>query len=194
VSEVPVEQTVAESDQVGIGSGDLNWQLPSADAIATDTLQGALLDTAARTGLDHQAVLEQLHRGDELVLSRYHYGIARHVAEFLGTMDTSIRAVYQTDYDATPGDVCFCASGPDHCVHLIVWAQRRTQAFSVLAAAVDRALTRRYVDAVGCPHLLSLLDVQVVDDAEVEGRTGIGAMLGSIHRPPLPLWERAVAR
>jgi hypothetical protein len=125
-----------------------------------------------------------------MAVSRYHYGIARHVAEFFGTMDASIRAVYQTDYDATPGDISFCASGPDHSVHLIVWAQRRTQAFSALAAAVDRALTGRYVDVVGCPHLHSLLDVQVVDDTEVEGRTGIGAMLDSIHRPPLPLWER----
>jgi hypothetical protein len=38
--------------------------------------------------------------------------------------------------------------------------------------------------------LQHLLDVQVVDDAEVEKRVGYGGLLFSLHHRPLKIWER----
>ena len=79
---------------------------------------------------------------------------------------------------------------PDIIIHLIVWAQRKTGALNSLVAALDRALVQSYADLIGMRQLTHLLDVQVIDDADVENRVGYGAMLSSIHHRPIQVWER----
>jgi len=188
--EASVDRKMTESGQATVDTADLNWQLPSPETIASGALDAGLSHTAEKMGLDQQQVLECLRRGDRAACRRYRYALAKRVAEAMGVLDESIKAVYVMDYDATPEDVCFCDTGADPRIHLIVWTQRRTHALSALAAAIDRALVRKYCDVVCSPDLQNLLDVQIVDETDVEQRSGYGAMLSSIHRPPLPLWER----
>ena len=40
------------------------------------------------------------------------------------------------------------------------------------------------------PPAASLLDVHMVDDDDVETRTGYGVLLSSIHHLPIQVWER----
>ena len=75
-------------------------------------------------------------------------------------------------------------------MHLLVWAQCKTAALRALIAALDRALARAYTDMLGegCPA--GLLDVQVVDDADVGRRSGYGALLSSMYHRPVQVWQR----
>jgi hypothetical protein len=119
-----------------------------------------------------------------------HYNLAKQAAEFLGALDENVKAVYICDYDATPEDLCFGEATQASLVHLVVWARRKTGALNSLVAALDRALVQSYADLIGMRQLAHLLDVQVIDDADVENRVGYGAMLSSIYHRPIQVWER----
>lgn len=190
----PIDGTEMAGNRTTVGSADLNWQLPSPDTIAAGAHEAGLAHAAEKTGLEPSQVLERLQRGDRSTCDRYRYGLAKQVAEAIGILDQGIRSIHLMEYDATPTDVCFCEANADPRIHLVVWTQRRTQALGALTAAIDRALVQTYRDIVCAPALQQLLDVQVVDDAEVAQRSGYGAMLSSIHHRPLPLWRRSDGR
>jgi hypothetical protein len=106
-------------------------------------------------------------------------------------MDERVKAVYVLDYDATPEDLCFGRLNQGTpLVHLIVWTKRKTAALRSLVAALDRALAQAYAELLGGCQIEILLDVQIIDDADVENRTGHGALLQAIHHRPIPIWER----
>jgi hypothetical protein len=75
-------------------------------------------------------------------------------------------------------------------IHLIVWTACKTHALDALVGVLDRALTRRYRGLAGHGDLEHVLDVQVIEDADVEHRMGYGAMLASIHQRPIQVWSR----
>jgi hypothetical protein len=54
----------------------------------------------------------------------------------------------------------------------------------------DHALVHAYAKLLDRPRLEHLLDVQVVDGADVAKRIGYGAMLSSLHNRPIRVWER----
>jgi hypothetical protein len=166
-------------------------QLPDAASMAEAALAKALKFCAQKMGLDsHQAVVDRLRQGDSTACSYCHYSLAKQVAESLGTLDENVKAVYVCDYDATPEDLCFGEATQAPLVHLVVWARRKTGALNSLVAALDRASVQSYADLIGMRQLTHLLDVQVIDDADVENRVGYGAMLSSIHHRPIQVWER----
>ncbi len=105
-------------------------------------------------------------------------------------MDGEVKAVYLYDYDATSEDACFGEMAVPPVLHLIVWAQRKTVALNSLAEALDRALVQNYAELMGAAQLAHLLDVQVVDDADVENRVGYGTLFSSLHYRPIQVWER----
>ena len=137
-----------------------------------------------------QAVVDRLRSSNGRACEYCHYSVAKQVAESLGALDEHIKAVYICDYDATPEDLCFGEATQASLVHLVVWARRKTGALNSLVAALDRALVQSYADMIGMRQLTHLLDVQVIDDADVENRVGYGAMLSSIHHRPIQVWER----
>lgn len=119
------------------------------------------------------------------------HGIAHEIAAAIGALDDHVRSVYTLDYDATPEDMCFGETArTTSLIHLIVWTQRKTAALDALATALDRALVEVYGDVAGASGLATLLDVQVIDDRDVERRSGYGALLASAHHLPMQVWAR----
>jgi len=168
-------------------------QLRLADAASTAeiALAGALAFCAQKMRLaGSQAAVYCLQQGNCNAHKYCHYSIAKHMAESLGAWDENVKAVYIVDYDATPEDLCFGEGTLTSPVHLIAWVERKTSALDSLVEALDRALVQRYADVIGTHQLAHLLDVQVVDDADVKNRLGHGALLSSLYNRPIQVWER----
>jgi hypothetical protein len=167
---------------------------------AESILDQALQFCAQKTHLgDTAAVAERLRQGHDGVCSYCLYSIACQVAAYLGAQDGNIKAVYTLDYDATPEDLCFNLGRPGTpLIQLIVWAERKTAALDSLAGALDRALARAYARLIDPPDVpypqhttaneRHLLDVHVIDDADVERRSGYGALLAAVHQRPIQVW------
>jgi hypothetical protein len=168
------------------------FMLPDSDSTAEVALAQALSFCAQKMGLaGSQAAVERLQQCDRQAYKYCHYSIAKKVAESVGALDRNIKTIYIVDYDATPEDICFCEGAPTTLIHLIVWAERKTNALESLVNALDRALIQRYIEVVGtCPSMAHVLDVQVVDDDDVKDRVGYGAMLSSLYNRPIQIWER----
>ncbi len=179
----------ADAIDVRVGSPQ---HVPGPAATAGDVLAEAMAFCAHKIGVEGpEAVADLLRRDDRDACGYCLYGIAKYVASSLGAMDDQVKAVYVFDHDATPEDLCFGTLGRGApLVHLIVWTVRKTAASRALLAALDRALAQAYADLLERPPLESMLDVQVVDDADVENRRGHGALLHALHQRPVQVWER----
>jgi hypothetical protein len=164
--------------------------MADATAIASAAVTAAFDYAAEKMGLEREKVLARLRRGDSGACGYCHYYLAKQMADSLGALDGNVKAVYVMDYDATAEDLCFGESLAMPLVHLIVWAQPKTEALCSLVAALDGALVKVYADKMGTRLLKHLLDVQVVDDASVEDRTGYGAVLSSLRHRPVQVWAR----
>jgi hypothetical protein len=106
-------------------------------------------------------------------------------------LDENIKAVYTLDRSIVPIDLS--SGGPTQDaqrIHLLVWMQPRTATFDSTVAELDRALVQAYADVLGMDDLTFLLDVQVIDDADVEKLIGCGALLASIHHRLVRFSER----
>jgi hypothetical protein len=139
---------------------------------------------------DPKEVVKRLQQCDSSACQYCRYGLAKKAAESLGNLDDNIKSVYVLDYDATPHDLAFCQGEQRSPIHLIVWAERKTDALSSLVAALDRALAKGYAELISAPDLARMLDVQVVVDQDVEDRIGYGALLSSTYNRPIQVWER----
>ena len=166
------------------------WRLPDAASVAEDALAAGLKFCVQKMALaGQQTAIGRLQQGDGTARSYCYYGIARHLAESLGALDENVKAVYVVDFDATADDVSL-GEKQTSLIHLIAWAERKTSALDSLVEALDRALLQHYTDLVGKHQLAHLLDVQVVDDADVKNRVGYGAMLSSLYQRPIQVWKR----
>jgi hypothetical protein len=173
------------------------FRLPDADSTAHIVLTQALAFCADKMGLaSGQDALARMQgelrtrTGDGCTRKYCHYSVAKQVAASLGALDDHVKAAYVIEYDATPEDLCFGQETPGLPIHLILWAERKTKALDALIASLDHALTGRYAEMLGLHRLAHVLDVQVVDDADVENRVGYGAMLSSLHQQPIQIWKR----
>jgi hypothetical protein len=169
---------------------NVEFSLPDADTAASGAIDYALDFCAAKMKLaNSDEALALLRRSSRDVRGYFEYGLAKHLAEYVGALDGEVQAVYLYDDEATPEDVIFGEAAPT-LVHLVVWAQRKTGALSSLVVALDRAATQRYAELMEAPEQAHLLDVQVVDSTEVNSRSGFGAMLTWLHHRPLIVWKR----
>jgi hypothetical protein len=167
------------------------FHFPDTASTAEVVLNEGLAFCARKMGLnDPKEVLQRLQLGDSSACQYCRYGLAKKAAESIGNLDDNIRSVYVLDYDATPHDLCFGQGAQRSPIHLIVWAQRKTDALASLVAALDRALAKKYATLIAAPDLVRMLDVQVVDNQDVEDCTGYGALLSSTHNRPIKVWER----
>ena len=165
--------------------------LPDASSTAESIVKEAVEFCAAKMRLgDYQMVVEKLGRGDKSATSYCHYSIAKQVGESLGALDPTVQAVYIVDYDATSDDICFGTDRGIEPVHVIIQVERKTKALEALVEALDRALVRTYANLLSLQDLEHILDAQLVDGEDIKKRVGYGAMLSSLYRKPLQVWER----
>ena len=168
-----------------------HFRLPDADSTAEIILAKAMEFCAHKMGLSGtQDVFDRLRQGDGNACKYCHYSVAKQVAASLGMLDENVKSVYIIDYDATPEDLCFGQETKTLPIHLIVWTERKTQALDALVESLDDALVHRYAEMTSLHKLAHMLDVQVVDDADVKDRIGYGAMLSSLYQQPIQVWER----
>ena len=164
---------------------------PDVAQTAGDILAQAIGYCAQKMQLDSsQQVVAHLRAGQGKACEYCHYSVAKQVAASMGELDANIKVAYTYDYDATPEDLCFGERGRGLPIHLLIWAERKTAALSALAETLGRALAQQYAMIVGVAQPAYLLDVQVVDDADVERRLGHGALLHSLHHRPVEVWRR----
>jgi hypothetical protein len=167
---------------------------PVKDVAPSSIVEGALgrivrLATP-KVGLETPVkFIELLQAGDRDMRRAFRHELAREAAVYLGTLDKNVKAVYMAEYDASPEDVDFEQEGRLTPVNLIVWVTRKTAALDAAVTALDRALVESYDEQISPEHPKFLVDAQMVDDHDVANRKGYGAMLTSIHMPPLELWR-----
>lgn len=165
--------------------------LPDASSTAESIMSEAVKFCATMMRLgDYQMVVEKLSRRDESATNYCHYSIAKQVGESLGALDSTVQAVYMIDYDATSEDICFATDRGIEPIHVILQVQRKTKALGALVEALDRALVRSYANLLSLENLEHILDAQLVDGEDIKKRVGYGAMLSSLYRKPLQVWER----
>jgi hypothetical protein len=168
-------------------------QLAALDVveIADALLTRALESLAPRLELDGpEAAANCLRQGDPIAWSDFHYDLARQLAGQLGALDEDVKAAYVDEYDVAPDDLFFGEAARTTVIYLIVWVQHKTGALNPLVAALDRALVQSYMELIGSPRLVHLLEVQVIDDADARNPVGYGAWLFSSNFPLTEVWRR----
>jgi hypothetical protein len=159
-------------------------------SVTEAALTKALESLARKMGLTSpQAAAVRLRQADPGAWSDFHYDLARQAAGQLGALDEDIKAAYVDEYDVTPEDSFFGETARTTVIYLIVWVQRKTGALKSLVTAFDRALVQSYADLIGTPRLTHLLEVKVIDDADVKTPV-YRAWLFSQHFPLTEVWRR----
>lgn len=165
------------------------------DVVAKAILQDALAFADSKSGLQDSGKSRLAIRdGDCAVCEYLRHGVAQAVAKYLGETDEAIKAVYayQPEY-ATMSDALVDGQprrSPG--INLIAWVNRKTAALSSLLAMLGAAISEEF-QLLGCPKgnaLCGLLDVQLVDDADIVGRSGYGALVDSLYVRPMQVWHR----
>jgi hypothetical protein len=142
-----------------------------------------------------EQVLQARKNGDCTACEYLRYGLAKNLAEYLGSMDDRAKAVYiYDDHDAsltwTDGSSDQSSYVPG--IRMIVWVSRKSPALSSIVDTMS-ASVREESRRLDCPKANGLcheLDVIVVDDQEVERRSGYGALIHSIYLRPIEIWHR----
>lgn len=165
------------------------------NTMVTKMMEDAIEFCAKKTGLkDRQQVLEAIRRADCSVCEYLRYSLAKEVAEYLGSMDDTVKAMYTyepeytTNMDGPIPDRPNLSPG----INMIAWVSRKSAALSSVVASVSSALTeeRRQLDCPKANALCYELDIKATDDAEVRERTGYGALINSLYVRPLEIWHK----
>jgi hypothetical protein len=165
------------------------------DASSVSTLLGAAVERgAAKLGKSGREVAEALHLGDCSICEAVRYQLAMQLAEYLGSVDSTVKAVYWYEPDYATGVEEPIPDRPNLSpgINMIVWANRKSAALTSVVASLNSALSEE-VRRFGCPKANALcwaLEVQVVDDDQVLQRTGYGALINSIYVRPMEVWRR----
>jgi hypothetical protein len=163
--------------------------------IVAGMMEDAIEFCAKKTSLkDRGQILEALRHGDCSLCEYLRYGLAKGVAEYLGLMDNTVKAIYTyepeyaTSVDGPIPDRPSRSPG----ISLIAWVSRKSAALSSVVASVSSALAEE-CRRLACPKanaLCHMLDIEVVDDEEVQKRTGYGALVNSLYVRPTEIWHR----
>lgn len=166
--------------------------------ILTESMSEAIMFCAEKTGLQGwDQVSAARARADCHACEYLRFGLAKGVAEYLGSLDETIRAIYVFDPEAaTHADSQVPAKARlSPGISMLIWVSHKTAALTSLLASVRRA-TDEELWRLPCPEanaLCSSLDTIVVDDQEVNERRGYGAIVSSLFVLPTEIWNRQLA-
>ncbi len=164
-------------------------------AVVTAMMEGAIEFCAKKSGLaDKTQVLAAMRRGDCLACEYLRYALAKGVAEYLGSVDDTIKAIYiyEPEYATSTDEPLPDRPNLSPGISLIAWVSRKTAALSSVEASLSSALAAEQKQ-LACPKanaLCSMLDLKVADDDEVQGRIGYGALIHSLYVCPTEIWRR----
>jgi hypothetical protein len=116
------------------------------------------------------------------------------VAEYLGSMDDGITAVYahEPEYATGADTVGLGQPRSQPGLNLIVRVSRKSAALSSVVASLGVALAEE-LKQLGCPNATVLcreLDVKLADEQDVQKRIGYGAAIDSFYLRPIEIWHR----
>ncbi len=164
-------------------------------ATVTGMMEEAIEFCAKKTGLNgRDQTIEALRCGDCSICEYLRYGLAERVSEYLGWVDDTVKAIYTyepeyaTNMDGPLPDRPHLSPG----ISMIAWVNRKSAALSSVVTSLGSALAEEFRQ-LACPKanaLCCMLDVKLVDDKEVQERTGYGALIGSLYVRPLEIWRR----
>lgn len=165
-------------------------------AVAERVLTRSLESCARRMGLQGpQKAAYHVRNGNVVARMYYCSSMAKQVAECLGASEQNIRAIYAPDYDVLFRNLS-SNEGPreEAMVCLLVWTRLKTTALDSLVTAWERALTKVCSETIGSQGKAPLLEVQLMDDADVEKHLGSGWREGMATRLAVHwLWARKQA-
>jgi hypothetical protein len=138
---------------------------------------------------------EALHNGRCDACDFLSYSLVRQIAELLGRMDKTVRAVYMFGPDNAPvslsagkGWTRKRASG----INLVAWVDRKTPALWALGETLENAIavSRRNLGCVNASNACYNLNIHLVDDREANEGSGYGTIVRSMYVRSIQVWNR----
>jgi hypothetical protein len=164
-------------------------------AVVSRMFDEAIEFCAEKSGFNGPEKARQaIGNGDCCVCEYLRYALARQVAEYLGSVDESITAVYTYEPEYATGSD---SMGPGHprtqpAMNLIARVNRKSAALSSVVASLSTAMAEE-LRRLGCAHANALcreLAVHLADEQDVKRRMGYGALIDSIYVRPIEIWHR----
>lgn len=169
----------------------------SKDAtLLTEMMEKALLFSAEKMGFEGaDQVIKARAQGDCSTCEYLRFGLAKEIADYLGGTDQTIGEVFFFEPEVSALARGKRGAGADLSpgLNLILRVSRKTAALDSLIAAIVSSAEQEY-KRLGCPQpqvLCNMIDIITVDDAEIERRTGYGALVKSLHTAPISIWQKA---
>ena len=160
-----------------------------------EMIENAIMFSAGKMGMTgRDQVVQARARGDCITCEYLRFGLANEVADYLGSMDETIRSVYVYE-----PELATAVNGNIHNrprlvpgINMIIRVSRKTAALKSILTSIASAVEQEF-GQLNCPEanaLCNMIDVIIVDDQEVAKRTGYGALIGSLYTPPIEIWQR----
>jgi hypothetical protein len=154
----------------------------------------AVRATSAKLHSNAEDTIAAARSGACEVCESIRYGVAGAVAEYLGSLDSSVKAVYlyEPEYATAADEAVADRPNLSPGISMLVWADRKSPALSAVLEALNEALAVEG-GKLACPKanaLCWMLDAQIVDDQQVAERSGYGALVSSVFVRPVELWRR----
>lgn len=165
------------------------------NAIVANMMNQAVEFCAEKAGLKGtQQTRHALRSGDCCVCEYLHFALAQQVAEYLGSVDDTVQAIYTFEPEYGIGFEDTVSDRPNFSprLNLIARVSRKSAALSSVVASLGSALAEE-CRQLGCSKANALcyeLDVKVVDNDEVQKRVGYGALISSLYVRPIEVWHR----
>jgi hypothetical protein len=165
------------------------------NAVVGQMVNDAVTFCAEKAGLKSvDQAIQALHSGDCCVCEYLQYALAQKIAEYLGSVDDTVQAVYTFEPEQAIGVGEIVTNHPilSPRFNLIARVSRKSAALSSVVASINSALAKE-CQQLGCPKANAMcyeLDVEVVDEDEVQKRIGYGALISSLYVRPIEIWQR----
>lgn len=144
---------------------------------------------------DKEQTLDALRRGRCDVCDFLSYSLVRQIAEYLGQIDKTVKAVYMFGPESAP-QTLVPGKGKSrrhsNGINLIAWVDRKTPALLALGATIEKvvAASRRNIGCVKACSACYNLNIHMVDDQEANEGRGFGSIIRSMYVRSIQVWTR----
>ncbi len=161
------------------------------DGVVDALFRDALAYCRGRLGTRADPVV-LLRRNDPAAHDYFRYGLAHHLAPYLGAAAPLVNAVYVGTWDEVGAEGEIEPPGLTSPLRLLVLTEMKHPALVDLLARLDRLMTQAYQHLVApvADRLQYLLDVHLIDDGDVCAAEGAAVLLDSVQQRPLRVWSR----